>query len=166
LLSRRRRERGTATVRHLRGRHARRCGERAQSVCKAHVVPRGEAESYDCEPNSDHDGRSAGIVLGTEAVLNDAGGAVNQRDRGQGVDQKRDAVAAGGPVNRPSLTGGTGRIVMRVMAWYSLRLDVRRHAPVSPFGERSNGHDDLSDHRQKRDDAGQPAALSYGEVTK
>lgn len=120
----------------------------------------GGAESYYSEPISDHHGRRARIILWPEGGLDDALGAADEPRWNQHVSQKLDGLAADGSVNRPSLTRGTGRVVVGVVPLRARRLDMRRHPPVSPFGERSHGNNELGSHRQEGDDAEQPAARS------
>ena len=121
---------------------------------------KGGTESYCGEPNSDHHGRRARIVVWSKGGLDDTLGAADEPHRGQRVAQERDALTGRGAVNGPRLTGGAGRLVMGVMSLDAGRLDMRRHAPISPFGEWCDGDNELGGHREEGDDAQQPAAVS------
>jgi hypothetical protein len=114
----------------------------------------GGAESNYDEPISDHHGRRARIVLWVEAGLDDALGAADEPCGNQDVSQNLDALTAGGSVNRPRLACGAGRVVVSVVPFGACRFDVRRHSPISPFGEWSHGDDELAGHRDEGDDPG------------
>ncbi len=91
--------------------------------------------------------------LGAGDLLDDDAGPDLQNDR-------RSDGTFGRTVDRPRLAGNALRLVMDEMRPGAARLDVRRHAPLSPFGEGGERDRELARDRDNRDERGQPGAAA------